>query len=74
VNRRTSVHKVDVAHSTMDCTLRGSTDTLFQEAVAEEVEQRLELLLTELALGALREQLPAAEDLEYLRDVEEMLL
>ncbi len=40
---------------------------LFREAVAEEAE----LLPPEFALGALGEQLPAAEDLEHLRDVEQ---
>ena len=36
--------------------------------------EEAELLPTELALGTLGEQLPAAEDLKNLRDVKEVLL
>ena len=63
VKRRTSQRDVGVAHSTMD------RHALCRESVAEEAE----LLPPELALGALGIELPAAEDLEHLGVVEQML-
>ena len=63
VKRLISAHDVGVAHSTMDCTLSWSTDTPAFERRAPE-----------LALGALGVELSTADDLEHLRDVEQVLL
>ena len=57
-------------HLTMDCTLRGSTDTSSAES---RWPKKPSSCRPNSHLGALGVELPVAEDLEHLGDVEQML-